>query len=120
MNSNTPLRQVPIYTMFQAMEGSLINRQPHIMIPKKLTWTFIGRTNANWVGTLPDNFPLVRFTLERQSGEKYLIVSNLDGIRKTSCIGLENAKQQAQELFDGYALSLFKFNNSSALNTKLN
>lgn len=117
MNSNTQLRQVPLYT---AIEGSLINRQQHIMTPKKLTWTFIGRTNAHWVGTLPNNFPPVRFTLERQAGEKYLIVSGLDGVRKTTCIGLENAKQQAQKLFEGYALSLFMLNNSSMLNTRLN
>ncbi|MBL4575811.1 MAG: hypothetical protein JKY51_06905 [Opitutaceae bacterium] len=77
------------------------------MTPKKLQWKYIGRTNAHWVGMLPEEHPSIRFALERQSGERYLIKCDLNGIKNHSCEGLEKAKQQAQELFNGYAVSLF-------------
>ena len=50
---------------------------------------------------------LIRFTLERLSKEIYLIKSDIDGIPKRKCEGLDNAKKEAQELFNAYALSLF-------------
>lgn len=87
-----------------------------MMIPKKLYWKYTGKTNAHWVGTLTGDFPPVRFVLEKLSGERYLIKSNLDGVQKCTCTGLEAARQQAQELFNGYALSLCQMNgNDSAV-----
>ncbi len=77
------------------------------MIPKKLRWKYLGRTNAHWVGFLFGEYSPVRFVLERQSGEQYLIRCDLNGVKNHSCEGLEKAKQKAQELFNGYALSLF-------------
>ena len=77
---------------------------------KMLHWKYIGKTNAHWVGTLTGDFPPVRFVLEKLSGDRYLIKSNLDGVQKCTCMGLEAARQQAQELFNGYALSLFQIN----------
>lgn len=112
---NTQERECSPYPIFLAMESKPINWQSQPMIPKKLKWKYIGRTNAHWVGTLSTEFPPVRFTLERLSGEKYLVKSDLDGIAKTICTGLENAKQQAQELFNAYALSLFELNGNTTL-----
>ncbi len=77
------------------------------MIPKKLQWKYIGRTNTLWVGTLLGKYSPIRFVLERLSGEQYIIRCDINGIKNHSCEGLEKAKQQAQELFNGYALSLF-------------
>ena len=94
-------------TLFLAVESQPINRQTDTMIPKKLQWKYIGRTNAHWVGMLPDENPPVRFVLEKQTGEKYLIKSDLNGIKNCSCEGLESARKQAQILFNSYATSLF-------------
>ena len=80
------------------------------MKTKKLQWTYVGLTNAHWVGMLPGEYPPVRFILEKLSGERYLIKSDLNGIENCSCTGLELAKLQAQELFDGYVHSLLELN----------
>ena len=80
---------------------------------KQLQWKYIGRTNAHWIGMLPDENPPIRFVLEKWSGEKYMIRCDLHGIKNSSCTGLEQAKEQAQELFNGYAHSLFELNKIS-------
>ena len=83
-----------------------------------LEWKYVGRTNVHWVAMLSGEYPPVRFILENLSGEKYLLKSDLDGIRNCTCMGLENAKQKAQELFNGYVLSLLELTNNEISNHK--
>lgn len=84
-----------------------------MMKTKKLVWKYMGLTNAHWVGMLPGEYPPVRFVLEKLSGERYLIKSDLDGIENCSCTGLESAKLCAQELFNGYVHSLLEVNGNN-------
>lgn len=95
------------YTVFLAMEDKPVNRQTNTMIPRKLQWKYIGRTNTHWIAMLPGEYPPIRFALERLSDETYLIKCDLNGVKNCSCEGLKRAKQQAQELFNSYAISLF-------------
>jgi hypothetical protein len=73
---------------------------------KKLKWKYIGKVNADWIGMLPEEFPPIRFVLKKVANNKHLIRCNLDGIKNQECEGLQNAKEQAQKLFNSYAESL--------------
>lgn len=45
-------------------------------------------------------------TISNEAKDEYLIRTDINGIANEKCIGLEASKAKAQELLNGYALSL--------------
>lgn len=80
------------------------------MRPKTLQWKYTGRAGEYLIGTLPGDSPPIRFALELLSGDRYLIKSDINGIGKKICEGQKATKQEAQQLFNLYAMSLFEMN----------
>jgi hypothetical protein len=80
-----------------------------MIIPKKLQWKYVAHEKL-WIGTLQNNYS-VRFELHEQIDGKYLMKSNLDGIRKLIVRDLHNAKMMAQENFNTYAFGLLSLEN---------
>ena len=81
-----------------------------MVIPKTLHWEFTGGKDKIWIGELPDSFN-VRFELHELDDDKYLMKSNLDGIRKLIIRDIDNAKLMAQEHFNTYVRGLIKDEN---------
>lgn len=81
-----------------------------MVIPKTLHWKYSCNQDKIWIGELSDSSN-VRFELHELDNDKYLMKSNLDGIRKLVIRDFDNAKMMAQEHFNAYALGLIKDEN---------
>jgi len=81
-----------------------------MVIPKTLHWKYSGNQDEIWIGELSDSFN-IRFELHKLDSNKYLMKTNLEGIRKLIIRDLDNAKMMAQEHFNTYALGLIKEEN---------
>jgi len=79
-----------------------------LMLPKKLQWTYIGRNGVDWLGNLSDGIPPICFALEKLGDNNYVIIANVEGIPKKPCRDLEQAKIEAQKLFNAYVLCLLE------------
>lgn len=81
-----------------------------IVIPKTLHWKYSGSKDKIWIGELRDSSN-IRFELHELNNNKYIMKSNLNGIRKLVIRDLDNAKMMAQEHFNTYALGLIEEEN---------
>ncbi len=77
--------------------------------PKTLQWRFFNNHDEIWIGEVIGSLN-IRFELHELGNDKYLIKSNLDGIRKLVVRSLDLAKMMAQEHFNTYALGLLEGN----------
>ena len=75
--------------------------------PKTLQWRLINNHDEIWIGEIIGSLNS-RFELHELGNDKYLIQSNLDGIRKLVVRSLDHAKTMAQENFNTYALGLLE------------
>lgn len=81
-----------------------------MVIPKTLQWKYSGCRDKIWIGELTDSTN-IRFELHELDNNKYLMKTNLDGIRKLIIRDLDNAKMLAQEHFNTYAPGLLNLKN---------
>ena len=81
-----------------------------IIKPKELQWKLIpGMPISQWIGSIKGHGTSIWFVVKSIPGsDQYSIRNDIDGIPNTGCKGLPKAKSIAQELFNGYVLSLLQ------------
>lgn len=73
-----------------------------------LIWEYVGTSHCLYRASTNGLLSHVSFfiTISNPTKDEYLIRTDINGIANEKCIGLEPSKAKAQELLNGYALSL--------------